>query len=132
MLATAFAPSWPVATLDPGARLLLRAVRTWVMLASRRGNPRPAMTALLGTSAGRFGVLMDRVTCAWPDVFTTYPPCASALSSDEATLVAMLNDAAEDASAAFDRRLVDLLPFAQRQRIWAAARAVAADWLSPR
>lgn len=122
----------PMAMLEPHERLLLRAARVWVMLASRRDNPRPALERLLGSGAGRFGWLMERLASAWPDAFTTYPCCAVTLSSDEATLLALLRDAAEGDAREFHLRLSDLLGQSERSRLWNATRAVVADGVTLR
>lgn len=122
----------PLAALEPHERLTLRAARLWVMLASRRDNPRPALERLLGSGAGRFGWLMERLASAWPDAFTTYPCCATTLSSDESTLVALLRDAATGDAREFDTRLSDLLGPSERRRLWDATRAVVADGLALR
>ena len=120
----------PVASLDAESRLLLRAARSWVIIACRRTSPRSAMEAMLGTSAGRFGQLMEQITCAWPEPFTTYPPCACAQSPDEATLLALLRHAANREAHAFHRHLYEMLPLSVRERLWHAASAVAADWIA--
>lgn len=126
-----FAPP-PLAALDAESRLLLRAARSWVMVACRRQNPRPALEPLLGACAGRFNLLMAQLTDAWPEPFVTFPPCACSLSPDEATLVALLRHAADARVAAFHDQLAEMLPLAVRERLWCSVTAVAADWIGMR
>lgn len=126
-----FAPQ-PAAALDSEGRLLLRAARQWVMVACRRQSPRAAMAALLGSSGPRFGRLMAELTSAWPEPFTTYPPCATILSADEATMLALLRAAGTNDPAGFHRQLQEMLPRSVRDRLWQAAVAVAADWMVAR
>lgn len=126
-----FAPT-PVAALDGEARLLLRAARSWVIIACRRCSPRPAMTALLGGGAARFGLMMEQLTAAWPEAFTAYPPCACAVSPDEATLLALLDQAGRNDAPGFHRQLEEMLPLSVRERLWHATTAVAADWMVAR
>lgn len=120
----------PVASLDAETRLLLRAARSWVIIACRRQSPRATMKGYLGLAAGRFGLLMEQLTSAWPEPFTTYPPCACSLSPDEATMLTLLGHAANGDARAFHRQLSEMLPLSVRERLWHASSAVAADWIA--
>ena len=124
----AFAPP-PIAALSEEARILVKATRMWVLVARTGRNPRPALEALLGPAASRFSVLMDMVTAAWPDPFTTCSPCAAMLSPDEHSLLGLLALAGSDDEAGFQRFLSEMLPMAHRNRLWSASRRMVADRL---
>jgi len=111
----------PFAALAGEARMQLRAARMWVMLARHHRNPRPVLGSLLGATTAPFCALLEQLVTAWPDPFTAYPPCASAVSPDEATLVDLLALACEGRREEADALLRDLLPQSDRARIWAAA-----------
>lgn len=115
-----FAPP-PVATLPEEARIQLKAARMWVMLARHHRNPRPVIASLLGAATPAFCTLMEQLVTAWPDAFTTFPPCASQLAPDEATVLALLEKAAADDRQGADRLLHDMLPAPDRHRLWHAA-----------
>jgi hypothetical protein len=127
----AFSPP-PVAALGDDARLLLKAMRMWVMLARQGQSPRPALAALLGAGGPPMGLLMDLATSAWPEPFTTYTPCASAVSPDEATLLRLLAHAEVDQRGEACALLADMLPNAERERLWQAAGRLTADRLALR
>jgi hypothetical protein len=129
--ATAFALP-PVAAHGEGNRLLLRAARTWVLIACRRRSPRPAMLVLLGPAGRAFSTLMDAMVTAWPEPFITYPPCATSLSPDESTLLRLIADAQTGDRAGADRLLADMLPLPVRDRLWSAARTLADEALAVR
>ncbi len=115
----------PVLALAEESRIQLKAARMWVMLARHHRNPRPVLASLLGGGTAAFCAFMDRLVTAWPDPFTAYPPCACALSPDEHSLVRLLTLAGAGDEAGADRLLEDLLPSAERTRLWqAASRAV--------
>jgi hypothetical protein len=121
----AFQPP-PAAVFGDEARMLLKAARMWVILARQHRNPRPIIENLLGGGQAAFCTLMDQLVTVWPDPFTTYPPCACALSPDEHSLIRLLSLAGAGDEAGADRLLEDLLPGAERTRLWqAASRAVA-------
>ncbi|MGL6043312.1 MAG: hypothetical protein ACRC1J_05260, partial [Sandaracinobacteroides sp.] len=111
----AFSPP-PVAALEDGARILLKAARLWVMLARHNRNPRPVLQSLLGSGTAAFCALMDHVVTAWPDPFTCHPPCACALLPDEHCLLALLAFAEAGNEAGADALLEDLLPASERRR----------------
>lgn len=117
----------PTSAYREDAGRLLRAMRLWVMLARSGRNPRSALNALLGQAAGRFSLLMEATVVAWPEPFVTFPPCASFASPDEATLMALLSYAEADAELAAHRLLADMLPMADRLRLWQAAARVVAE-----
>jgi len=111
----------PVAALSEEARVQLRAARMWVMLARHHRNPKPVLASLLGNTTAAFCTLMEQLVTAWPDAFTTYPPCASGVSPDEATLLDLLTLAGEGQREEADALLQDLLPPSDRARLWSAA-----------
>ena len=111
----------PVTALPEDARIQLKAARMWVMLARHQRNPKPVIAALLGDSTPAFCTLMEGVVTAWPDAFTTFPPCASQLSPDEATLLDLLSHATDGDKAGAHGLLRDLLPATDRERLWQAA-----------
>lgn len=121
-----FAPP-PVAALADEARIQLRAARMWVMLARHQRNPRPVLEALLGAATPAFCTLMATTAAAWPDCFTTYPPCACAVAPDEHCLLALLGHARDNAEAQAHALLGELLPEADRTRLWRAARRATSD-----
>jgi hypothetical protein len=117
----------PVAVLAEEARIQLKAARMWVMLARHHRNPKPVLASLLGSTTAAFCTLMEQLVTAWPDAFTTYPPCASSVSPDEAGLIELLALASEGRREGAEALLQDLLPPSDRSRLWAAAvRAAAA------
>ncbi len=116
----AFLPP-PVAALGDEARIHLKAMRFWVMLARSGRAARPAIEALMGPAAGAFGMLMDRVVAAWPEPFTTYPPCATAVSPDEDCLLTLVAQATTGTRAGFDAGVSDMLDGMARARLWEAA-----------
>ena len=119
----------PVTNLPEDARIQLKAARMWVMLARHQRNPKPVLTALLGSTTAAFCTLMEDVVTAWPDAFTTFPPCASQLAPDEATFLDLLAHAADGDEAGAHGLLQDLLPATDRIRLWQAAmRAVPAGF----
>ena len=120
LTAASFTPP-PVAALAEEARIQLKAARMWVMLARHQRNPRPVLAALLGHTTAAFCTLMDGMVTAWPDAFTTFPPCASQLSPDEATLLDLLSHATDGDEAGAHGLLRDLLPATDRERLWQAA-----------
>jgi hypothetical protein len=111
----------PVAACSEEARILLKAARMWVMLARHQRNPKPVLASLLGSATGPFCALMEQLVTAWPDAFTSFPPCAAAVSPDEATLLDLLAHASEGQRDAADMLLKDLLPPSDRGRLWVAA-----------
>jgi hypothetical protein len=111
----------PVAALGDDARIQLKAARMWVMLARHHRNPKPVLGSLLGDTTAAFCTLMEQLVTAWPDSFTTYPPCASAVSPDEAGLIELLGLASEGRREGAEALLRDLLPPSDRSRLWAAA-----------
>jgi hypothetical protein len=111
----------PVAALSDEARIQLRAARMWVMLARHHRNPKPVLGSLLGGTTAAFCTLMEQLVTAWPDAFTTYPPCACAVSPDEASLLDLLSHASEGRRDEADLLLHDLLPPSDRSRLWQAA-----------
>jgi hypothetical protein len=111
----------PLCALPGEARVRLKAARMWVMLARHQRSARLPLAALLGGSAAAFAQLMEQMVAAWPDPFTTYPPCSVAISPDEATLLSLLDCAGRGDSAAADSLLADLLPATERQRLFAQA-----------
>lgn len=117
----------PVAAIDEESRVLLKAARLWVMLARAGRSARPPLAALLGPAAARFGLLMDALTSAWPDPFTTYPPCADTISPDEHCLLSLLLLAERGLEPAFHTCLADMLALPVRQRLWQAATALTAE-----
>lgn len=111
----------PVAARDEEARLLLRAMRLWVLLARSARSPRPVIDSLLGPASPALCHLMDEAVAAWPDPFTTFPPCATAVSPDEDCLLALLAHARRADRAGVERQLGELLATPDRDRLWAAA-----------
>lgn len=111
----------PVAALADEARIQLKAARMWVMLARHHRNPKPVLGSLLGGATAAFCTLMEQLVTAWPDAFTCLPPCASAVSPDEATLLDLLALAGKGQREEADALLQDLLPPSDRARLWAAA-----------
>lgn len=111
----------PVAALSEEARIQLRAARMWVMLARHHRNPKPVLESLLGGKTAAFCTLMEQLVTAWPDAFTSYPPCGCAVSPDEATMLDLLACATEGQKGDADALLQDLLPPSDRARLWAAA-----------
>lgn len=114
-------------TLADDSERLLRAMRLWRIFAQTRRSPRPALVALLGPAAMQFSLLMEAVLMAWPEVFTTFPPCAHQISPDEAAIMALLAHAEADELASAHALLVDLLPADERTRLWQAACRVVAE-----
>lgn len=114
----AFIPP-PVAALSEEARIFLRAARIWVLLARSGRSPRPPLQALLGPAAARFSLMMESFIAPWPDPFTTFPPCAVTLSPDEHGLLTLLALAEADDESGFHDWLADMLPFTDRNRLWA-------------
>jgi len=112
----------PVAAFRDVDRMMLKAMRLWVVFARSGRNPRACLAGQLGESmAARFSLLMDRIVTCWPDPFTTYPPCACMCSPDEALVMALLGHAEANRQDAADRLLAEMLPDADRGRLWAAA-----------
>ncbi|QMW23114.1 hypothetical protein [Sandaracinobacteroides saxicola] len=106
--------------------LIVRAARQWVLIARAGRNPRPALATLLGPrGAAAFACLMESLVVAWPDPFTTYPPCATTESPDERTLLTLLTLAGDD--PAFHTHLADLLPAADRTRLHRLATRTTAE-----
>jgi hypothetical protein len=93
----------------------------WVMLARHHRNPKPVLGSLLGGTTAAFCTLMEQLVTAWPDAFTSYPPCASVVSPDEASLLDLLALASEGQRDQADALLKDLLPPSDRARLWTAA-----------
>jgi hypothetical protein len=122
----AYAPP-PLAALPGEARILLKAARLWVLLARSSRAPLGPLSALLGPAAARFSVLMDELSAAWPDPFTTFPPCAASLSPDEQVLLSVLARAEAGAEQGFHADLADLLGPDARRRLWQAACRVMDD-----
>jgi hypothetical protein len=120
LTARSFTPP-PVAALSDEARIQLRAARMWVMLARHHRNPKPVLASLLGDVTAAFCTLMEQLVTAWPDAFTAYPPCASAVSPDETALLDLLALASEGQRENAYALLQDLLPPSDRARLWAAA-----------
>jgi hypothetical protein len=116
----AFSPP-PVAAYEPEARILLSCARHWVIIARGGRSPRCPLMALLGASAARFSLLMDLLVTAWPETFTTYPPCAQSLSPDEHCLMTLLAAADAGDQALFHSHFADLLAQEERTRLWTAA-----------
>ena len=115
----------PVAAIDEESRVLLKAARLWVMLARAGRSARPPLAALLGRQAATsFGLLMDALTSAWPDPFTTYPPCADSISPDEHCLLGLLALAERGTEPAFHTCLADMLALPIRERLWRSATAL--------
>ncbi len=111
----------PVTALSDEARIQLRAARMWVMLARHHRNPKPVLAGLLGEGTAAFCTLMEQLVTSWPDSFTTFPPCAAAVSPDEATLLGLLDRAATDDAAGAMRLLQGLLPGVTSERLWTLA-----------
>lgn len=124
----AFSPP-PVATYRDGDRLMLKAMRFWVIFARSGRSPRTCLAGLLGIAlAARFSLLMESVTVAWPEPFTTFPPCACQSSPDEATLMTLFGFATADRVNEVGNLLGDMLPESDRLRIWSAAVRCASEW----
>ena len=117
----------PVSALPEEARLRLKAVRMWVMLARHQRNPKPVLAALLNDGTAAFCTLMEVVVTAWPDSFTAFPPCAAQVSPDEATLLDLLAEAADGDETAAHLLLSELLPVTDRSRLWHSARRTVAS-----
>lgn len=115
----------PVSALGEEARIQIKAARMWVVLARHHRNPRPVLSSLLGSASPRFCLLMEHVAAAWPDPFTSHPPCACAVTPDESTLLALLDFAARDRRDSADALLADMLAPSERARLWTAAVRVA-------
>jgi hypothetical protein len=112
----------PVAALSAEARCLLRAARMWVILTRHKRNAEPVIASLLGGATPAFMNLMAQLVTAWPDPFTTYPPCATAVSPDEAALLDLVASAGKQREPdACESLLRDLLPRAERAGLWVAA-----------
>lgn len=117
----------PLAARDEEARLLLRGMRLWVLLARACRSPRPPLEALLGPAASALCQLMEATTAAWPDPFVTYPPCATAVAPDEDVLLALVGDALAADRPAFEARIADLVAGPARARLWTAAGRLVAE-----
>ncbi|MGQ5700440.1 hypothetical protein ACUJ46_00095 [Sandaracinobacteroides sp. A072] len=113
--------------IDEEQRLFLKAARMWVMLARAGRSPRAPVRALLGPAASGFGMMMEMMVAAWPDPFTCHPPCAAALTHDEATLTGLLGGVARGDAAAAHAVLEDLLPAPVRERLVFMAGRLVAD-----
>lgn len=111
---------------EDGGRLL-RAMRLWGIFARSGRSPRPALNALLGPAAMQFSLLMETIVMAWPEVFITFPPCASRTSPDEATIMTLFSHAEANRLPHAHALLQDLLPTAERMRLWNAACRVVAE-----
>lgn len=133
LTATAFSTP-PVAAYADFDRLYLKAMRLWVLFARSGRSPRAPLAALLGDrAAARFSMLMEACVVAWPEPFTTFPPCACLCSPDESTLMALLATAETASPERAHALLADMLPFADRARLWnAAVRCVASESERPR
>jgi hypothetical protein len=114
-------PATPV--LAPEDRILLKAARLWVMIARGNRSPRPALAALLGPAAASFHLLMEQLVAAWPDPFTTFPPCATAVSPDEHSLLTLVAEARHGTCES----LTDMLAAPQRTRLAATAARLEAE-----
>jgi hypothetical protein len=121
--ATAYLPL-PTPALNPEDRILLKAARLWVMLARSNRSPRPALAALLGRAGPSFHLLMEQLIAAWPDPFTTYPPCALAVSPDEQALLTLVAEARDGAAAP---ALADMLAESERARLALTAARLEAE-----
>ncbi len=117
----------PVAARDEDARVLLRAMRLWVLLARSCRSPRPAIDALLGPASAALCRLMDEAVAAWPDPFTTFPPCATSVSPDEDCLLALVGLARQGDRTRFEAGIADLVADSDRERLWAAAGRLVAE-----
>lgn len=111
--------------LEPEDRILLKAARLWVMIARSNRSPRPALAALLGPAAASFHLLMEQLVAAWPDPFTTFSPCATAVSPDEHALLTLVAEARDGSCAS----LADMLPGQERARLVATAARLGAEQL---
>jgi hypothetical protein len=111
-------------TLPAAEAMLVEAVRIWALMTRMRRSPDQAVAEKLGSrrAATQCRLLLSEVAAAWPDRLCVSPPCSASLSHDEETLLAMIEAAARDDRAAFDRLLADLLPAAQRQHLYVCAR----------
>lgn len=110
-----------LAALDRPAARLVHASRVWVALARRRQCPRPCLARLLGPAAPGFRHFMERLVAAWPDPFAAFPPCATHLSPDEATLAALFEAALTGDDGRAEVLLADFLGPDERRRLWEAA-----------
>ena len=127
LTATAFSTT-PVAAYADFDRLYLRAMRMWVLFARSGRSPRAPLAALLGErTAARFSMLMEACVVAWPEPFTTFPPCACHCSPDESTLMALIAHAETGTPDAAHAMLSDMLPIADRTRLWHAAMRCVAE-----
>jgi hypothetical protein len=102
-------------------RRLVGALRLWVLMARGGRSARPALTPLLGDATSPFLHLMESVVSAWPDPFSTFPPCAEALTPDEATVLALITRASANRPEACDALLGEFLGADERARLWRAA-----------
>lgn len=115
-----------IPALEPEDRILLKAARLWVIMARSNRSPRPALAALLGAAAASFHLLMEQLVAAWPDPFTTYPPCATAISPDEHSLLMLVAEARHRPALPV---LADLLPQTERHRLAQTALRLEAERL---
>ncbi len=112
----------PAAAYPDLDRLYLKAMRHWVLIARAGRNPRHPLAALLGERlAGRFCLLMELCVGAWPEPFTTFPPCACQCSPDETTLLALLGYSEAGVAEPMHAMLQDMIPQSMRDRLWYAA-----------
>lgn len=107
---------------------LLRATRLWVRRAKAQRNPRLPLNKLLGPgAAASFGVFMDMMTSAWTDEFVAFRPRHKELSIDESTLLTLLSSAESGDVETAHGLLAEMLPHAERARLFGAATRVMAE-----
>jgi hypothetical protein len=112
--------------LQPDQLRVAAALRIWALTGRMGRCPIPVVAERLGSmsAATHFHMLLEEIGAAWPEPFCVSPPCSPRLSHDEATLTEMVAVAARGDRPAFDRLLVDLLPFDERERLFVSATAL--------
>lgn len=98
-------------------------LRLWALMARMRSCAMAALAERFGSmrAAAHFHLLIEEVMTAWPDAFCISPPCSPRLSHDEATLADMVVLASRGDRPGFDRLLAELLPAAERERLFLSA-----------
>ncbi|MFN3591911.1 MAG: hypothetical protein ACK4TG_06960 [Thermaurantiacus sp.] len=120
LVPAAFLPL-PVPARDPGARLLLMAVRLWAVHRRAGRSARAPLERLLGFGAPPLLTLLEAWAALMPSWPAAYPCCAQEVSHDEALLLDLVHAAALGDSLRAEELLADLLPEPHRARLFELA-----------
>lgn len=113
-----------LAEVDQREARLVVTSRLWVSMRKRGLDPTATIEQRLGSemAACRFWLLMEEVGAAWPEPFIVSPPCCGRMSSDEASLLAVLNHADGGRRLECLAMLRDMIPLELADRLYATAR----------